>query len=547
MLRSLLVGEHGSRWTRVIAVLAISVPIILACNTRSVGEESGNQFQQSEIFPQTPEKDVDLLFVIDNSFSMGREQGNLKNNFPKLIDALRSESLGPSKECLATGNPDQCCNKGNVSGCAIPNVHIGVVSTDLGVGPYTQIENCGRPGGDGGILQNKPREPGCTGPKDAFVKYIEGVTNVPNADANKPIDAVKSAFQCIARLGTNGCGFEHTLESARLALTKGKNPGFVRDEALLAIVFITDEDDCSASDPQLFNPQQSLLQTLGPLTSFRCFEFGVTCDINNRNQIGPRKNCVPTPEGKSSLHAIESYVSFFKSLKTRPGRVLISAITGPTDSVQVNIEDSNPTLVPSCRSADSEAAPAIRIKALSDAFAPDSTFSTICTDDFGPALAALGRKIVGKLGGQCIQQPLLTQKGGVACQNGDTFGNGKACTANCLEDVSCQVTEVVNSGTANESSVTIPKCPSNLWYPADWEKDRDCGTSCPCWRIVKKSSACKPDTDNSTPYGLDILRSKEPAQGTVANMACRGSKTNWTDPALAQTFDACASQDQAGN
>jgi hypothetical protein len=33
------------------------------------------------------------------------------------------------------------------------------------------------------------------------------------------------------------------------------NEGFLRDDSLLAIVYVTDEDDCSTGNAALFNPQ----------------------------------------------------------------------------------------------------------------------------------------------------------------------------------------------------------------------------------------------------------------------------------------------------
>jgi hypothetical protein len=50
-------------------------------------------------------------------------------------------------------------------------------------------------------------------------------------------------FATIANVGTSGPGLEMQLRGAELALTA--NPGFVRADALLGIVIITDEDDCS--------------------------------------------------------------------------------------------------------------------------------------------------------------------------------------------------------------------------------------------------------------------------------------------------------------
>jgi hypothetical protein len=67
--------------------------------------------------------------------------------------------------------------------------------------------------------------------------------------------------------------------------------GFLRDNAYPAMVLLTDEDDCSASHPDvLFNPDpemDNIDSDLGYLHAFRCFEFGVICDINDRTIVFP--------------------------------------------------------------------------------------------------------------------------------------------------------------------------------------------------------------------------------------------------------------------
>jgi hypothetical protein len=399
---------------------------------------------------------VDLLFVIDNSQSMADEQENLRDNFPKLIDALRSDKLGPD----GSGKP---CSASDTSGCKIPNLHIGIVSTDLGAGNYG-LGGCERAGGDRGKLQNKATTAWCTPPTDAYISYHEGRTNVPGAGRD-PIQKVKDAFSCIAGIGTRGCGFEQTLEASRRALdpSLGVNPGFLRNEsgqgpdALLALVYVTDADDCSAYNPQLYDPsQQGLTDPLGPHTSFRCFEFGVHCDCAGgstctRTTVGPRQNCVPG--GMTSayyLHRVDIYNSSFQSLKRTPynmpdpRRVIMAAIAGPTSPVAVGMDGTLPTLEPSChtRPGDGGALPAIRIKALVHHFARELTltevdrvlnpqspadsipcfvdhgydregpcvaaakgqgrwkeenFSSICSTDFSPALKRLGQRILGRL------------------------------------------------------------------------------------------------------------------------------------------------------
>ncbi|MBU0611790.1 MAG: hypothetical protein KKI08_28195, partial [Armatimonadetes bacterium] len=288
-------------------------------------------------YPQSIEKDVDLLFMIDNSGSMEQEQELLRRQFPKLIEALRSPKLGNQ----------------------IPNVHIGVVSSDLGAGQYG-LPSCEVSGGDGGKLQNTPRLAGCTGPSDPWISYIDGVTNIPGCSGD-PVECVKSAFGCIAQLGILGCGFEAQLESARRALDPklNINPGFIRPNAFLAVVFVTDEDDCSARDPQLFDPQQQgLTDPLGPLTSFRCFEFGIQCNINDRNKVGERTNCVPAFDW---LFSVDDYIKFFGTLKPSKDRIIMAAIAGPLEPVVVGKDGPNPSLKPSCQTADGFAVPPIRI------------------------------------------------------------------------------------------------------------------------------------------------------------------------------------------
>src|SRR5690606_24408569 len=57
------------------------------------------------------------------------------------------------------------------------------------------------------------------------------------------------AFSCVASVGAEGPGLEMPLEAARLAIgprvADGSNDGFLRDDALLAVIVLTDENDCS--------------------------------------------------------------------------------------------------------------------------------------------------------------------------------------------------------------------------------------------------------------------------------------------------------------
>jgi len=122
------------------------------------------------------DRDVDLLFVIDNSQDLALGQKNLQDSFPKLIQALRSPRLGKM----------------------IPNLRIGIISTDLGIGKYTS-PGCNATGGDNGKLQNKARWQGCSPPTDPWISFSydpktkKASTNIAgftSTDAEKGIQAV---------------------------------------------------------------------------------------------------------------------------------------------------------------------------------------------------------------------------------------------------------------------------------------------------------------------------------------------------------------------
>src|SRR6478609_8924412 len=95
-------------------------------------------------------RNVDVLFVIDNSASMQISQANLARDFPSFTSALQALPGG------------------------LPNIHVAVVSSDMGAG-----DGCTTTG-DAGRFQTTPRGT-CTSstlkPGATFISSIDGVTN----------------------------------------------------------------------------------------------------------------------------------------------------------------------------------------------------------------------------------------------------------------------------------------------------------------------------------------------------------------------------------
>jgi hypothetical protein len=359
----------------------------------------GSEIPMLPVFGQSVNSDLDIIFLIDNSGSMKEEQANVSRNFPVFMGEL---------DALPEG---------------IPNVHIGVLSSDMGAGRFVGIEGCDRLGGDAGVFQARPRAQGgiCAGaPKTG--NFLSAVGSKRNFDGN-----ISDALSCIAELGTSGCGFEHPLASIRRALggdgmaAPRQNEGFLRDGALLAIVIITDEDDCSAPpDTDLFDPaQQRVTDPLGPLDSYRCNEFGHLCGGKAPPRTMEATNladCHSNEDG-AKLIRVADVVSFLKSLKATPDDVLVAAITGPSTPYSVQLRQvrnrsggfiqDEPRIVPSCRSANGSASPSVRIKEFIDAFGTNGTIESICDSDFSPAMARIGDKIAGRFRHQCVEGPLV--------------------------------------------------------------------------------------------------------------------------------------------
>src|SRR6185369_11195619 len=123
-------------------------------------------------------------------------------------------------------------------------------------------------------------------------------------------------------VGTDGCGFEQHLGAARLALDVDQpleNEGFLRPDAILGLVVLADEDDCSTrAATDLFEPSTSRYGAQG---SFRCAEYGHLCNGAPPPRTGGAVAGCHAAEGAGKLTPVADYVTFFKGLKAQPERV----------------------------------------------------------------------------------------------------------------------------------------------------------------------------------------------------------------------------------
>ena len=154
--------------------------------------------------------EVDFLFVIDNSGSMGDEQANLVANFPAFIDGIQN-SLED-----------------------VESYHVGVVTTDA----YSHnIVGCQQ-------LSSLVVQTGGSNSSSAMCgPYSEGYNYMTE------MDDLATAFSCAAQIGTSGDATERAMQAVVETVTGVEadpgecNFGFLREEALLVLVVITDEPD----------------------------------------------------------------------------------------------------------------------------------------------------------------------------------------------------------------------------------------------------------------------------------------------------------------
>jgi hypothetical protein len=379
--------SHLTRWRTLRWV--VSAPALLfalwACNANDLQRPNPLPEQQNDqYFDLNPVRDVDILFAIDNSPSMEQEQANVRQNFRVFMDELKKIPGG------------------------LPNVNIGVISSDLGAGTGVGTGACSRQGGDRGIFQTKPA---C-----GLAAGANFLTSYNNETQNNFMGDISTVFSCMGDLGIRGCGFEHQLQAARVALYEAitpENMGFLRRDAYLAIIFITDEDDCSGeTNSDLY----ASMEFPGTTSSYRCAKVGHVCNGAEppMDEFSvPLASCMPKDGGR--LIRVTEIVDSIRALKARPAdQILVSGIFGwPLNATNPQPyryirEREGLDVAPICESAGNGVAyPGLRMKQFVDSFGDSGTFFSICEDDFAPALKKIGEKLAARLGTTCVNARLI--------------------------------------------------------------------------------------------------------------------------------------------
>jgi hypothetical protein len=345
----------------------------------------------------TPTRKVDMLFLMKDGGSTRLIQDSLLRNFPVFMQRL----MDP---------PGQ------------PDLRIAVVTSDLGAGDGS-ISGCDATGGKNGVFQYMARGVCTASGLDPGATYISDTGTSRNFTGN-----LADVFTCIAAVGSAGCGFEHELAAITRALgadgkpAPAENQGFLRDDAFLFVVVLTDEDDCSAPpNSGLFDTKDgtTLASPLGPVSSYRCNEFGHLCNGQKPPRLAPNGDVNATvplagctsAEGAGMLTPVATLVSQLRALKPFPDQqIVVAAIAGPPAPYVVgwrpapsSVPDTGPWpyIERSCAASDgSFANPAVRIAQWVQAFGPNGLLLPVCSDDFGPLLDRMASLLNARMAGR---------------------------------------------------------------------------------------------------------------------------------------------------
>ena len=204
----------------------------------SSGAEPGEKFDVGaagdETGPPLEEgcTQVDFLFVIDNSDSMSNKQAQLVGAFPGFMETIQNTLSAQSDYHILVTDTDAWgkCTPGNCDGgeCNDPVAGKYICMTDFEVCDETRGAGVVHPAGR--FATNAP----CT--------LFGGNRYIVEGEAD-----LAGTFECIATVGTAGDGAERPMDGMVAALDPaingpgGCNDGFLRDDAILVITFISDD------------------------------------------------------------------------------------------------------------------------------------------------------------------------------------------------------------------------------------------------------------------------------------------------------------------
>lgn len=334
---------------------------------------------------------IDLLFVVDDSFSMETKQYALALLVPDLVERLTNPPcVDPfTREETQTVGQDEACPDGTDREFPpVTDMNVGVITTSLGGAGSTTCEPGGvayAPAQNARAHMVSAKDQGFGGLD--FLNWDPDQRDVPPGEDQS--DVLQQQFRQLVGVGTEGCGYAATLESwyrflvdpapyeqlvpapceegdeALLCVAPDgvddvvleQRKAFLRQDSLLVIVMLTDGLDCSV-DPRgrgnfaLEHGGEQATFHLPPGTS-ACAQDPWSADCKSCWELAPGEYdpaCEGNPEDNDpfGLRCWDQKRRFGRSY-LYPVRRYVDGLTSPT------LEDGtlNPVFcVPSARGSD---------------------------------------------------------------------------------------------------------------------------------------------------------------------------------------------------
>jgi len=317
---------------------------------------------------------LDLVVVIDDSGSMEEEQIHLAAQLPMMV-----RSLADPPDLDGNGVPDWP---------EVKDLHLGVLRTSVRAPPYT----CDQ-AGDGQLQEvGNPFLEGCHLLYPRFFSYREGVDE---------LEPLTSDFACVAQVGIGGCSLEQPLESVLKGFsgpgssvtfldgTMGGwrdsfNEGFLREDSVLGVIVLSDEDDCSYSSEEI---------------------------VWRERQDDSLPTCL---DPEDPLYPIERYVDGFREIRQgRLDRFVFALIGGVPEGLVTDPEDIDYDVLladprmgvrrdatdplwqmgPACVGERGRAYPARRMVEVARELGSQATVASICQESFLPIMGTIARAV----------------------------------------------------------------------------------------------------------------------------------------------------------
>ncbi|MBR57717.1 MAG: hypothetical protein CMH54_06625 [Myxococcales bacterium] len=392
-----------------------------------------------KVYDQRDNRDdvkIDFLWVIDNSNSMCEEQSNLSKNFNQFVGTLNDFITIDARMAVVNTNVlgDHAGFNTVAAEAFPPPCRAEVIKKCLKdedcISATAEADALPVPAGDSFwecTWKNKPADtlenqngsinsrcrlvcteadqscPAFFGEQFSCVEYpayleLASGCMVPppgdNCPANVPSflqfnNTVSNLdlFQCIATVGADSsynANLEQGLNAARFALDpNGPNEAqakdFLREDAWLVLIFVSDEEDCSLTQECLLTPGMDW-KSINDVKQCIRLEQYATCSL------------LGDTFGGGPLEPVSRFVNFFKSLKNDSSKVLVASIVGDSQEIEPEAREEDINAFKASESEGTHYAPrtyicsseqgiadlGARYISLAEAFGPNGVVANIC-------------------------------------------------------------------------------------------------------------------------------------------------------------------------